>query len=117
MTVSILILRTLLQQAQKEAGEGKVEPIVDTNLLRGATEEEVESSTLFVKNLAWSTGDKALAKHFDSTVSAAGGSIRAARVAKRTGADGKPLSAGYGFVECSSETVAKLTLRKLQVPC
>ena len=52
--------------------------------------------------------------HFDGAVSAAGGHIRASRVARRKGPDGKPLSAGYGFVECSSEDVAKIALAKLQ---
>ncbi len=53
--------------------------------------------------------------HFDAAVSAAGGSIRSARVAKRKGPDGKPLSAGFGFVECSSEEVAKIGVSKMQV--
>ncbi len=53
--------------------------------------------------------------HFDAVVSAAGGSIRAARVAKRKGPDGKPLSSGFGFVECSSEDVAKIAIQKQQV--
>jgi hypothetical protein len=33
---------------------------------------------------------------------------------RRKGADGKELSAGFGFVECSSEEVAKLALQQLQ---
>lgn len=45
----------------------------------------------------------------------AGGKLRAAKVAKRKGPDGKMLSAGYGFVECSSEDVAKEVIRALQV--
>jgi hypothetical protein len=53
--------------------------------------------------------------HFDAAVSAAGGSIRTARVAKRKGQDGKRLSAGFGFVECSSEEVAKIGISKMQV--
>ena len=53
--------------------------------------------------------------HFDAVVSAAGGNIRAASVAKRKGPDGKPLSSGFGFVECSSEDVAKIAIQKLQV--
>ena len=53
--------------------------------------------------------------HFDAAVSSAGGSIRSARVAKRKGPDGKPLSAGFGFVECSSEEVAKIGISKMQV--
>ena len=45
-----------------------------------------------------------------------GGSVRAAKVSKRKDAKtGKMLSAGYGFVECSSEKVAKLAIKKLQV--
>ena len=36
-------------------------------------------------------------------------------VAKRKGPDGKPLSAGFGFVECCSEEVAKLGISKIQV--
>ena len=53
--------------------------------------------------------------HFDAAVSSAGGNIRSARVAKRKGPDGKPLSAGFGFVECSSEEVAKIGISKMQV--
>lgn len=75
-----------------------------------------ESATIYVKNLAFGTGKAALAAHFDGAVSAAGGRVRAARVATRRGADGKELSAGFGFVECSSEEVAKAALRQMQVP-
>ena len=75
-----------------------------------------ESATIYVKNLAFSTGRAALAAHFDAAVSAAGGRVRAARVSTRRGADGKELSAGFGFVECSSEEVAKAALRQMQVP-
>lgn len=74
-----------------------------------------ESATIYVKNLAFGTGRAALAAHFDAAVSGAGGRVRAARVATRRGADGKELSAGFGFVECSSEEVAKAALRQMQV--
>ena len=41
--------------------------------------------------------------------------MRSAKVAKRKGPDGKALlSAGFGFVECSSEAVAKGVLKALQ---
>jgi len=40
---------------------------------------------------------------------------RAAKVTKRKGAEGKLLSAGYGFVECSSEAAARVAVKKLQV--
>ena len=63
-------------------------------------------------------GNEALQKHFDSAVAAVGGQLRSAKVATRKGAkgtDGKPLSAGFGFVECSSESVAAAVIKKLQV--
>ena len=60
-------------------------------------------------------GDAGLRKHFDNAVSSAGGSMRSVKVAIRKGPDGKPLSMGFGFVECSSEDVAKAVLKQLQV--
>ena len=79
-------------------------------------ENATESSSIYVKNISWATTDSSLLKHFDSIISAMGGSVRAAKVAKRKDAKtGKMLSAGYGFVECSSEKVAKLAIEKLQV--
>lgn len=47
----------------------------EAELLTGLAEaqaEEAESSSIFVKNLAWGTEEAALRKHFDSAVSAAG---------------------------------------------
>ncbi|KAK9825631.1 hypothetical protein WJX81_001303 [Elliptochloris bilobata] len=73
-----------------------------------------ESATIYVKNLAFGTARGALAAHFDAAVSGAGGRVRSARVSTRKGADGKELSAGFGFVECSSEEVAKAALRQMQ---
>ena len=64
---------------------------------------------------AVAAGDAGLRKHFDNAVSSAGGSMRSVKVAMRKGPDGKPLSMGFGFVECSFEDVAKAVLRQLQV--
>lgn len=44
----------------------------------------------------------------------AGGSVRSVKVAKKKGPDGKVLSAGFGFVECSSEAAAKVAVKTLQ---
>ena len=83
------------------------------------------SATVYVKNLAFATADAALRQHFDSAVSAAGGVIRSAVVHKSQASSklkggavkkaDKPLSAGYGFVECSSEDVARAVIRRMQV--
>ena len=59
--------------------------------------------------------DAGLHKHFDKAVSSSGGSVRSVKVAVRKGPAGKPLSMGFGFVECSSEAVAKTVLKQLQV--
>ena len=59
--------------------------------------------------------DAGLRKHFENTISSAGGNMRSVKVAMRKGSDGKSLSMGFGFVECSSEDVAKTVLRQLQV--
>lgn len=64
---------------------------------------------------AVAAGDAGLRKLFDNAVSGVGGSMRSVKVAIRKGPDGKPLSMGFGFVECSSEDVAKAVLRQLQV--
>ena len=37
------------------------------------------------------------------------------QVARRPGPDGKPLSMGFGFVECDSEAAAKAAIKQLQV--
>ena len=38
-----------------------------------------------------------------------------AKVARKKGPDGTPLSMGFGFVEVDSEDVAKAVIKKLQV--
>ncbi len=70
---------------------------------------------LFFCSPILSAGDAGLRKHFENTISSAGGSMRSVKVAVRKGPDGKPLSMGFGFVECSSENVAKAVLKQLQV--
>ncbi len=68
--------------AGKAAGAGKAaagagkEGGAAGELLTGLAEaqaDDVESSSIFVKNLAWGTGEAALKAHFDAAVSAAGG--------------------------------------------
>jgi multiple RNA-binding domain-containing protein 1 len=77
-------------------------------------DDSVESSSIFVKNLAWATEDAALGAHFAAAAAAAGGALRAATVAKRKTKEGKFLSAGFGFVECSDEGVARAVIAALQ---
>ena len=62
--------------------------------------------------------DARLRTHFSKAAAAAGGTLRAASVSRKkdAGPNGKPLSKGFGFVECSSEAVAKAVMKQLQVP-
>ena len=64
-----------------------------------------------------SADDARLRAHFSKAAAAAGGGLRAASVSRKkdAGPDGKPLSKGFGFVECSSEAVAKAVMKQLQV--
>ena len=97
----------------KAAGKGPSEGV--TGLAEAqAADADVESSTVYVKNLPFASDEAALRQHFEEAVAAAGGSIRAVKVAKRKGADGKVLSAGFGFVECSSEDSARGVIQALQ---
>ena len=63
--------------------------------------------------------DARLKAHFAKAAAAAGGTLRAASVSRKkdAGPDGKPLSKGFGFVECSSDAVAKAVMAQLQVSC
>ena len=71
------LIRLFMLQAKGDSENSKDETMqpVDASLLKGA-EDEAESRSIYVKNLSWSTKDATLMKHFDATVSAAGGSIR-----------------------------------------
>ena len=104
--------------ASQEGAESDAQPLdVDST-------PSANSASVYVKNLPFSVGDTALQAHFDEAVSAAGGVIRSALVHKRqvdtkatkSGAkQQKLLSSGFGFVECSSEAVAKAVIKRLQV--
>jgi len=77
------------------------------------TVADADSSTIFVKNLAFKTKKKSFENHFKDIVQDCGGEMKSAKIAQRT-KDGKQVSAGFGFVECSSEIVAKDVIQKLQ---
>lgn len=72
-------------------------------------------STLFVKNLSFSTTELGLKSHFDGVVSEIGGSLRSVVLATKLRNDGRRVSAGYGFVELDSDAAVKHTINKLQV--
>lgn len=72
-----------------------------------------DSCTIFIKNLAFKTKKSSLEKHFKSVVEACGGKMKSAKIAQRK-KDGKQVSAGFGFVECSDESVARNVIQNLQ---
>jgi len=88
---------------------------VAAGLAAGATgDESIESTTIYVKNLSFKTEESTLSSHFIAAVEAAGGSLRAAKVARTKNKDGRLLSSGFGFIECSSEAVAREVISSLQ---
>lgn len=91
-------------------------PHVDTILTPANDGEDMDinSHTIFVKGLSFATQEPALLHLFEKATMNAGGSVRNVKVAKKKSKDNKMLSAGYGFVECSSEEVARAVLKSLQ---
>ena len=88
---------------------------VAAGLAAGAAgDDSVDSTTIYVKNLSFKTEDPALSKHFRAAIEKAGGTVRAIKVAKKKTKDGRMLSSGFGFVECSSESVARDVIKALQ---
>ena len=75
--------------------------------------DEAASATVFVKNLAFKTKKADFEKHFRAAVEACGGELRSAKISTRK-KDNKMVSAGFGFIECSSESVAKDVIKKMQ---
>lgn len=97
------------------------EPASDTAAYNRAVPLDLgdESSTIFVKGLAWSSTEKSLRRHFERACRDLGldaaAAVRAARIATKPGSQGKKqLSRGFGFVECGSVEAAAALLRKLQ---
>eukprot|EP00889_Picochlorum_renovo_P007719 jgi/Picre1/34749/NNA_002215.t1 len=93
----------------------KVDPVgAALTSLQNGTDESTDSSTIFVKNIAFKTKKQGFEKHFRDTVRSCGGELKSAKIAQRKLKDGKQVSAGFGFVECSSEDVARRVIDALQ---
>ena len=87
---------------------------VSAELISRDADETIDSSTIYIKNLSFKTDEKGIIVHFKSAIESHGGMLRSARVAWRKAKDGRLLSSGFGFVECSSEQVARDTINSLQ---
>jgi multiple RNA-binding domain-containing protein 1 len=81
--------------------------------LQDGTDDAIDSATIFVKNVAFRTKKASFEKHFRKCIQECGGELKSAKIAQRN-KDGKQVSAGFGFVECSSEEVARSVIEKLQ---
>ncbi|GLC70759.1 hypothetical protein PLESTF_001030300 [Pleodorina starrii] len=128
-------------RAAKPGGKGAKAAAPDPAALAASADADADGAggggsgavvgTIYVKNLSFATVDAGLRKHFDGAVSAAGGCLHSAVVArkkapeaeakggskkgaKKGGQEGGVLSLGYGFVEVDSEEVAAAVIKKLQ---
>ena len=81
--------------------------------LQNGSDDAIDSSTIFVKNVAFKTKKANFENHFKKTIQECGGELKSAKIAQRN-KDGKQVSAGFGFVECSNEEVARSVIQKLQ---
>uniref|UniRef100_A0A3Q3AUA4 Probable RNA-binding protein 19 n=1 Tax=Kryptolebias marmoratus TaxID=37003 RepID=A0A3Q3AUA4_KRYMA len=72
-------------------------------------EETVPGSTLFIKNLNFSTTEEKLQEVFSKC-----GKVKSCSISKKKNKSGKLLSMGYGFVQYQTAEAAQKALRQLQ---
>ncbi|XP_072244102.1 probable RNA-binding protein 19 isoform X2 [Leuresthes tenuis] len=72
-------------------------------------EEDVPGSTLFIKNLNFSTTEETLQETFSKC-----GKVKSCTISKKKDKTGKLLSMGYGFVQYQTAEAAQKALRQLQ---
>ncbi|XP_061842410.1 probable RNA-binding protein 19 [Nerophis lumbriciformis] len=89
-----------VQEEKKELKEDKAET---------DEEEDVPGSTLFIKNLNFSTTEETLKETFSKC-----GKIKSCTIAMKKDKTGKLLSMGYGFVAYQTAVGAQKALRQLQ---
>lgn len=96
----------------------KPAPVLEKELVKDENEEEededeeeegVAGSTLFIKNLNFSTTEETLQEKFSKC-----GKIVSCSVSKKKDKTGKLLSMGYGFVQYQTAEAAQKALRQLQ---
>lgn len=122
-----------LEWAHSKIFDAPNKSIVDKNLAKSTLEDEqkpkvalqaeliaepvdvaTESQTIFIKNLSFQTDESKLRGHFLSAVQRAGGTIRSVKIAKKKSKNGTLQSAGFGFIECSTNAVAQQVAKELQ---
>uniref|UniRef100_A0A667YED1 Probable RNA-binding protein 19 n=1 Tax=Myripristis murdjan TaxID=586833 RepID=A0A667YED1_9TELE len=76
---------------------------------KGAEEESAPGSTLFIKNLNFSTTEEKLHETFSKC-----GKVKNCTISKKKDKTGKLLSMGYGFVQYQTAEAAQKAMRQLQ---
>ncbi|XP_061134863.1 probable RNA-binding protein 19 [Syngnathus typhle] len=89
------------EQPMEEKGEDEEEEEEE--------EDSVPGSTLFIKNLNFSTIEKTLQETFSKC-----GKVKSCTISKKKHKTGKMLSMGYGFVQYHTTEAAQKALRQLQ---
>lgn len=108
------LLRGGLQPDGGREAEEALDPLASALRSLEAVDEGTESSTVFVKNISFKTSRNALEQQVLHAAGQEPGTIKSTKIAQRKGKGGTMLSAGYGFVECSSEDIARQVIEKLQ---
>lgn len=99
----------------KTAGQAsRPKVVLQAELEAEPVDVATESHTVFIKNLSFQTDEAKLRNHFLPVVQRAGGDIRSVKVAKRKAKNGTLQSAGFGFIECSTNAVAAQVANELQ---
>ncbi|XP_024151768.1 RNA polymerase-associated protein LEO1 [Oryzias melastigma] len=93
----------------EEAAPKKAKKYVISDDEEEEEEEPVPGSTLFIKNLSFSTTEEKLQETFSKC-----GKVKFCSISKKKDKSGKMLSMGYGFVQYQSAEGAQKALRQLQ---
>jgi multiple RNA-binding domain-containing protein 1 len=111
---SRLVSPSTIKRRSDERGDAAAVDVMAELATAASADEAVATTTIYVKNLSFESDETALTAHVQPAVEAAGGSLRSVKIARRKAKDGRVLSSGFGFVECSSESVARDVIKALQ---
>ncbi|KAM3610239.1 uncharacterized protein V6R79_001148 [Siganus canaliculatus] len=97
------------EPATKEEAKEKKKKEMEEEEEEEEEEESVPGSTLFIKNLNFSTTEEKLQETFSKC-----GKVKSCSISKKKDKTGKLLSMGYGFVQYQTAEAAQKALRQLQ---
>jgi len=92
-----------------EADAEQARALGKEGIITGLDDEDVQTSTVYIKNINFQTNEEKLKEVMDRTTG-----LRSVRVAMKNDPTGKKLSMGYGFAEYNTKELAVKAIKNLQ---